>query len=364
MSHGSARRRAPRVLAAALAFLAAPLAGQGWSLDAAVGRTAHAAVPGSAGELGATLGARFDGPAWLALYGSVPFEAEGARWASGALGARLGGTGRSLLGLDLALSGYAYRDALLAGTGTGATGAALPLLAVGAGPARLELRSGVMHHSSAFGDSTASRTVHHSDARLGLGRGPLRVSAEARWVRAAEADYPYAGGQAELGLGAGSVSAFAGRWISDRIDGTAWGVEGRLHAGQRTDLFAGYRRETEDPLHWAGSRSTWSAGLSRRLGGASPLAGGAAPASQGGRTTFRIPLSASRQAPSLGGDFTGWAPVPMAREGRFWTVTLPVQPGVHRYAFRAADGDWFVPASVPGRTDDGFGGVSAIVVVP
>ncbi len=54
----------------------------------------------------------------------------------------------------------------------------------------------------------------------------------------------------------------------------------------------------------------------------------------------------------------------MAREGRFWTVTLPVRAGVHRYAFRAADGDWFVPASVPGRTDDGFGGVSAIVVVP
>jgi hypothetical protein len=36
---------------------------------------------------------------------------------------------------------------------------------------------------------------------------------------------------------------------------------------------------------------------------------------------------------------------------------------VYHYAFRSHTGQWFVPASVAGRRDDGFGGHIAILVV-
>ena len=34
----------------------------------------------------------------------------------------------------------------------------------------------------------------------------------------------------------------------------------------------------------------------------------------------------------MGGDFNGWAPVPMARSGEEWVLSLPLRPGVYRYA--------------------------------
>ena len=46
----------------------------------------------------------------------------------------------------------------------------------------------------------------------------------------------------------------------------------------------------------------------------------------------------------------------MQREGGEWVVRLPLSPGVYHYAFRAANGEWFVPPSTPGRRDDGMGG--------
>jgi hypothetical protein len=36
---------------------------------------------------------------------------------------------------------------------------------------------------------------------------------------------------------------------------------------------------------------------------------------------------------------------------------------VYHYAFRSADGEWFVPASMAGRRDDGMGGHVAMLVV-
>jgi hypothetical protein len=42
---------------------------------------------------------------------------------------------------------------------------------------------------------------------------------------------------------------------------------------------------------------------------------------------------------------------------------LPIASGVYNYAFRSASGEWFVPASTPGRKDDGMGGHVAVLVV-
>lgn len=354
----------PVLLLPFLALASTGLQAQAWSLDAAVGRTAHGALPAESGGLAATFGARRPGSTWLALHASLPAEDGGTAWASGALGTRVGGAARTVLGLDLAAQGHAYSTHGLEGVGSGATVAALPLATLAFGPARLELRSGAMHHASAHGGATASRTVHHSDARLGIVAGAVTLVGETRWVRAAEEDYPYTGGEAHAALGPATLGAFAGRWHSDRIRGATWGVEGRLHALAHTELFAGYRRESDDPLHWAGERTGWSLGVTRRLGGRAVPLPPSAPETRDGRTVFRIPLVAASEAPSLAGDFTGWIGVPMQREGDGWTVALALPAGVHRYAFRGADGRWFVPATVPGRTDDGFGGVAAVVVVP
>jgi hypothetical protein len=36
---------------------------------------------------------------------------------------------------------------------------------------------------------------------------------------------------------------------------------------------------------------------------------------------------------------------------------------VYQYAFRSTSGEWFVPASIAGRRDDGMGGHEAVLVV-
>jgi hypothetical protein len=65
----------------------------------------------------------------------------------------------------------------------------------------------------------------------------------------------------------------------------------------------------------------------------------------------------------VAGDFNGWMPVPMTREGDNWVLRLALGPGVYRYSFRRGSSDWFVPASDPTRRDDGFGGHVAVLVV-
>jgi hypothetical protein len=82
-----------------------------------------------------------------------------------------------------------------------------------------------------------------------------------------------------------------------------------------------------------------------------------------GRAVIGVDAGSVRGAPSIAGDFTGWKPVPMRRDGSRWTYTATLAPGVYHYAFVAADGTWFVPESVPGRQDDGMGGHVAVLVV-
>ena len=70
----------------------------------------------------------------------------------------------------------------------------------------MELRSGVLHHTSAFGDTTASRTVLDTGLRgwLPLASGVL-LSAETRLVRGEEGSYPFAGAGVEARLRRRSV---------------------------------------------------------------------------------------------------------------------------------------------------------------
>lgn len=349
--------------AIALAALAAPSApAQGWSVDVGAGSTAHQSVPG-AGSLGAVLGVRYAGTRWFGLSANVPFDAVGLPWAAAGAGGRIATRGAFTAGIDLSAQGFAYQDRDSGTAGGGVTAMAMPMVGIGPRAARLELRSGLLQYSSSFAGVSASRTMHQSDARFSLGAAGFRVSGEGRYLRAAEGDYPYAGGDAEVVAGPASAYAYAGRWLHDSLPDAAWGAGGRLRVAGGTELFAGYQRDGGDPVYWNPPRSTWTVGLTRRLGRAAPAARLPAPRQRAGTVTFRLPLSASAQAPAVAGDFTRWTPVAMRREGAFWIATLPVRPGVHRYAFRRADGAWFVPEGLPGRTDDGFGGVTAVLVV-
>jgi hypothetical protein len=74
-------------------------------------------------------------------------------------------------------------------------------------------------------------------------------------------------------------------------------------------------------------------------------------------------VRAAKGRPAIAGDFTGWKPVPMQRDGSRWTYMVKLEPGAYHYAFVAEDGTWFVPESVAGRQDDGMGGHVALLVV-
>jgi hypothetical protein len=53
----------------------------------------------------------------------------------------------------------------------------------------------------------------------------------------------------------------------------------------------------------------------------------------------------------------------MEQEGAFWVTNLDLPPGLYRFAFLDAEGNWFLPESVVHRVPDGFGGENGIIVV-
>jgi hypothetical protein len=149
---------------------------------------------------------------------------------------------------------------------------------------------------------------------------------------------------------------------------TAYGVGAGYRIDRRMRLEVAVRQETVDPVYATSTpRRTWTVQLSRRLGRAAearaPAPFPAAPQVAGGTAVFRLPAARYAAAPELMGDFSQWQPVAMRREGGFWTARVPLRPGVYHYAYRVARGAAFVPEGVP-TVDDGFGGLSAVLVVP
>ena len=103
--------------------------------------------------------------------------------------------------------------------------------------------------------------------------------------------------------------------------------------------------------------------MTRRFG---PIPAPLVPVSPSETDTVVLRLSATDApagAVSIAGDFNNWQPAPMQRENGEWVVRLSLAPGVYHYAFRSANGDWFVPPSAAGRRDDGMGGHVAVMVV-
>jgi Carbohydrate-binding module 48 (Isoamylase N-terminal domain) len=69
---------------------------------------------------------------------------------------------------------------------------------------------------------------------------------------------------------------------------------------------------------------------------------------------------------SLVGDFNDWdarlTPMRAERDGRLWTVTIPLPAGRHRYAFLVNGARWLADPSAP-RAPDDFGTPSSVVTV-
>jgi hypothetical protein len=355
------------VLIAACVLLAAPRGeAQEWIVDLSAGHSAHGPVQGAVAATGLTLGVRHEGTPWFFLSASAPFDAAGLPWGAVGLGGRLATPGRSVtLGLDAGAHGFAWFDRVALRSGGGVVAEAMPLVALRAGRLGLEARSGVIHYGSLYAGEAASRTVYQTDAQAVLSAGWLRLAGESRLLRAAEADYPYLGGSVQVNIERVTLIARGGSWLSEAIETPVWGVAGRVRLNTATEAHLAFQQETSDPLYWNAPRRSWSAGFSRRIGRSVLPAVPARVATRvEGGITFRLPLKAAASAPHLAGDFSDWKSVPMVRAGDHWSVTLPLAAGVYRYAFRAANGEWFVPEDHPGREPDGFGGYNAVLIVP
>jgi 1,4-alpha-glucan branching enzyme len=89
---------------------------------------------------------------------------------------------------------------------------------------------------------------------------------------------------------------------------------------------------------------------------------------------FRVQPGAGRQqvfevrAPTarrveLIGDFTQWQAVSLTRsQDGTWSVTLTLDPGLHRLNLRVDDAPWGVPPGVPAVADD-FGGLVGVLEI-
>jgi len=245
-------------------------------------------------------------------------------------------------------------------------GAGVELMAggfAGSPSLRLESRAGVAAQRSTLGGVLQERALPTADARLSLLFAPVTIRAETRGWADNGVTHAYVGGTLQYGRGPLQLWGSLGQWVAGGVPGGTWSAGGSAAIGPQLELQVGGRGNAFDPLYHSSTETSFWAGLSMRVGGARlgrPPVPGRAP---DGRAVIRISARSIKGTPSIAGDFTGWKPVPMQRQGSHWTYTTRLDPGVYHYAFVGEDGTWFVPESVPGRQDDGMGGHVAVLVV-
>jgi len=365
-------------IAAAL-LLPAVLAAQGWTVEAAAGRAVSDPVSARVASNVASLGVEYADSAahWLYLTAGAPLSGGSApAWLAGGAGAWVGiDRGEWTLGASLGAHGYGFGSADSVRSGGGATVEALPTFTLSRGPLRAELASGVVVASDFPADSfgLGTRAVSESAARLiGTLAPGVELTAEARYLHSRGGGFPYAGAalQGERGRFAGW--AYAGQWLNADLPAprTAYGAGAGVRF-RRSRLEAGVRQEPVDPVYQGTPRRSWTVQLSQGFGPVPRSTGAAAarppaslaPVLSNGMVVFRLPQAAYPRPPLLMGDFNAWRPVAMQAADGFWMARVRLPAGVHRYAFRLGNGSVVVPPGVP-TVSDGFGGVSAVLVVP
>jgi hypothetical protein len=366
-------------LVTASLLIPAALAAQGWTVEAAAGRAVSDPVSARVPSNVASLGLEYADSAarWHYLTAGTPFSGDAPNWVAGGAGAWLGiDRGAWTLGASLGAHGYGFGAADSVSAGGGASLEVMPAFTLSGGSLRAELSSGAIGVTD-FGDDSlnlGSRVVSASSARLIATLAPgVEVSGDARYVRSRDGGFPYAGGSLLAEHGAYTGWAYAGSWIRSDYPSprTAYGAGASVRF-RRTRLEASVRQEPVDPVYLGTPRRSWSVQLSQGFGRVPPAPARAdeppppslAPVVENGVAVFRLPQSAYPATPVLMGDFNGWRPQPMMEVADgYWTASVRLPAGAHHYAFRTADGVLVIPPGVP-TVDDGFGGVSAVVVVP
>jgi len=342
---------------------------QGIALDLSAGQIAFEPISAGVATNNAAATLRYDSPAGVWLYGTaaMPFGGTDSRWGAFGIGDRIlrpvSSRRRLGIGADIGANGFMFRDAIVGQSGKGGFMEAMPFIHIPVGLATFEAGGGWRGETLSYAGTVDRRHVFESRARATYGSLWI-VDGNARWVRAAEGLYPFfAGGLRYAGT---PVQAWleTGKWFSTSLSDTAWGAGVDITLAQQLALWSSVRQEAPDPLYWNVPRRTWSVGITRRFNrhGGTPSSA----SSQADADGVLIRLNAAdldATSVSIAGDFNGWRPVPMQREGREWLIHLQLAPGVYHYAFRSDRGEWFVPASVLNRHDDGMGGYVAVLVV-
>lgn len=343
--------------------------GQTWSVDLSAGRTVYEPIALSAGTNNLVGSVRYDPrrDAWVYVNAALPLGDAAPFWDGGGAGGRFflpdSGLRRLTLGSDVGAHAFMFRDATAEQMGKGGILEAIPFVSIPTGAARIELRGGWRGQSLAFGGTTQHRGVFETGIR-GVYDAVVNLQGDVRWVRAAEGVFPFLGASiAYSGSSPVTVWGRTGKWVGNTLTNVSWGVGASVAMGSRSTVWISAQQEAPDPLYWNAERRSWAVGVTRQLTRqAAPIV----PTSSAEPGGVLIRLSAA-DAPaggiSIAGSFNNWQPQPMQREGGEWIIRLPLAPGVYQYAFRSASGEWFVPASTPGRRDDGFGGQQAVLVV-
>ena len=101
---------------------------------------------------------------------------------------------------------------------------------------------------------------------------------------------------------------------------------------------------------------------------ATPAASGLLLVDRSGRSVVQFVLFAPEaKSVALVGDFNDWdpdaTPLLTAQSGGAWSVTVPLTPGRHRYAFIVDGTRWVADPGAPPAPDDDFGSPNSIVTV-
>jgi hypothetical protein len=345
-------------------------AAQVWSLDAYAGRENYSAVPASIASTTGVLSVRFNEDRRL-FQGALglPMTSETVTWGVLGFGDRFSIQRRGFAaGAHVSVFAHVQRDPVTDSSGRGVQADVLPMLSQSFGAGTVELRSGPRWYGARLGGVDWTRRLWSTEFRGGLQAAEeIHVEGDLRHERGPESeDYTRVGFSMSAIVGRTILQGGMGHWVAGLTDvSPEW--EASITVPLRAGLwvFSSVQRESFNPLFLNPARTSWSAGVTFRLGGGQDItASNSVRIEQGNRILIRVPLDEAAGPLAIAGDFTNWKPIPMHQEKNDWQFEITLAAGVYRYAFRTESGKWLVPENIPNRTDDGMGGFVAVLVVP
>src|SRR5690606_37375893 len=131
----------------------------------------------------------------------------------------------------------------------------------------IELRSGGVASRTVVDSQSYPRYLLSSAALVGLSMpAGMHLDAAAQYVRGDSEGYPLVAATLSQVRARGGWWARFGHWWSDEVEKPEWSVGAYANAGQRFQLHALFRQETNDPIYLRVPRRSWSVGLSVALG--------------------------------------------------------------------------------------------------